>query len=388
MTAAAPLTLADLERALTAADPAALLVPPRVLRRVIKKHSGLTGPGLQVPHRKSYVIGRDALLALADRADLGLKPDRELPETLLLFPTPDPRKLRAAAARDDAAQILAAPLPRPRPSGRAPPPRRRRRRGSRRPRAHPPSSARPRPTRSAPSCARKTSSSIPIISGLFTRNLSPSSWSCTASPRTGCRTTSRPISDLGAVFRVLDADVDAAGLFAATRLAGAPDPAPASLQAEEGEARAEGAAIAAGGPAEPGGSAAAHAGGARPTAEKRGNVVRAALLLEQARRGRRRNRRPPHGWRRREAILERLAARLQAALGFPEAEAAVWRRGWRLLVGPAVVRASGRAKAGCCTTCSASASTRNATCTRSIWWSGSSPWAGGRWSACCRTSAR
>ena len=91
---AALLTLTDLEQALAAADPAALLVPPRVLRRVIKKHSGLTGPGLQVPHRKSYVIGRDALLALADRGDLGLKPDRELPDMLLLFPTPDPRKLR------------------------------------------------------------------------------------------------------------------------------------------------------------------------------------------------------------------------------------------------------------------------------------------------------
>src|SRR5947207_2175028 len=47
------------------------------------------------------------------------------------------------------------------------------------------------------------------------------------------------IADLGAVFRVLDADVDAAGLFAATRLAGAADPAPASRQAEEGEARVE-----------------------------------------------------------------------------------------------------------------------------------------------------
>src|SRR5207245_1214094 len=46
-------------------------------------------------HRKSYVIGREALLAIAGRADLGVKPDRELPETVLLFPEPDPRKLRA-----------------------------------------------------------------------------------------------------------------------------------------------------------------------------------------------------------------------------------------------------------------------------------------------------
>ena len=92
--AADVLTVADLERALTTADPAALLVPPRVLRRVIKRDAGLTGPGLQVPHRKSYVIGRDALLKIANRDDLGLAPDRALPDALLLFPQPDPAKLR------------------------------------------------------------------------------------------------------------------------------------------------------------------------------------------------------------------------------------------------------------------------------------------------------
>ena len=85
---------ADLECALTAVEPAALLVPSRILRRVIKKDSGLSGIGLQVPHRKSYIIQRETLLQIADCDDCGVKPDRALPETLLLFPTPDLAKFR------------------------------------------------------------------------------------------------------------------------------------------------------------------------------------------------------------------------------------------------------------------------------------------------------
>ncbi|HZY87057.1 MAG TPA: hypothetical protein VFE78_19635, partial [Gemmataceae bacterium] len=99
-TASPGLTVADLERALTRAEPAALLVPPRILRRVIKKDRGLGGPGLQVPHRKGYVIGRDSLLRLADRDDLGLPADRELPATLLLFPRPDIRRMDALPRED------------------------------------------------------------------------------------------------------------------------------------------------------------------------------------------------------------------------------------------------------------------------------------------------
>ncbi len=57
------LTVAELAEILSRTEPAALLVSPRILRRVIKKDRGLTGPGLQVPHRKSYVIDRERLLA-------------------------------------------------------------------------------------------------------------------------------------------------------------------------------------------------------------------------------------------------------------------------------------------------------------------------------------
>ena len=92
-TAMPPLTVADLDRRLRATDPAALLVPPRLLRRVIKRDRHLSGFGLQVPHRKCYVIGRDALLAVVDRTDLGVDPDRELPDTVVLLPRPDAARL-------------------------------------------------------------------------------------------------------------------------------------------------------------------------------------------------------------------------------------------------------------------------------------------------------
>src|SRR5437899_9821374 len=94
-TAPEPLNCTELARLLAAADPAALLVPPRLLRRVIKHHRRLPGIGLQVPHRKSYVLGRDALFALVEKDELGLEPGRELPPTVLLIARPDADKLAA-----------------------------------------------------------------------------------------------------------------------------------------------------------------------------------------------------------------------------------------------------------------------------------------------------
>jgi hypothetical protein len=91
-----PLDVAELDRRLRAADPAAVLIPPRLLRRVIKRHRRLTGFGLQVPHRKCYVISRDALFSLVTTDELGIPSDRELPSTVLLMPRPDPKRLPTA----------------------------------------------------------------------------------------------------------------------------------------------------------------------------------------------------------------------------------------------------------------------------------------------------
>lgn len=91
--AAAALTISELEGLLGKADPAVLFVPPRILRRIIKRDRRLTGLGLQVPHRKSYVIRREALLSIADQGELDVPADRDLPELVLLFPRPDADRL-------------------------------------------------------------------------------------------------------------------------------------------------------------------------------------------------------------------------------------------------------------------------------------------------------
>src|SRR5262249_6134880 len=84
-----PLPADELQRRLRQVEPAALLVPPRILRRVIKTHRGLGGFGLAVPHRKSYILDRDSLLKMASRAELGLAEGATLPPTDLLFPRPE-----------------------------------------------------------------------------------------------------------------------------------------------------------------------------------------------------------------------------------------------------------------------------------------------------------
>jgi hypothetical protein len=90
--------LAELVRAVRAADPCALLVLPRILRRVIRQECQLTAWTLRVPHRKSYVLSRERLLEIVDQDELGLAPEAVLPETVILLPQPDSEKLAAMTA--------------------------------------------------------------------------------------------------------------------------------------------------------------------------------------------------------------------------------------------------------------------------------------------------
>lgn len=86
-----PLTSADLLPAVQQADPSALLVPLRVLRRVIRQDRRIGG--LRVPHRRLYLIDREKLLAIASPAELGLPPGAEPPPEPLLLPYPDDAEL-------------------------------------------------------------------------------------------------------------------------------------------------------------------------------------------------------------------------------------------------------------------------------------------------------
>ncbi len=79
---------ARLQDALSAVDPAALLLPRRILCRVIKRHHGLGGLGLGVPHRKSYLLDRETLLRLATKEELEIAAPEKLPELLCLLQQP------------------------------------------------------------------------------------------------------------------------------------------------------------------------------------------------------------------------------------------------------------------------------------------------------------
>ena len=73
------LSLETLRQTLRAIEPAALLVEPRILRRVIRLDRRLAGLGLFVPHRKTYTIERDRLFAFVESSELELPPNSDLP---------------------------------------------------------------------------------------------------------------------------------------------------------------------------------------------------------------------------------------------------------------------------------------------------------------------
>src|SRR5262245_15782703 len=92
----------DVARAVAQADGSALLVPSRILRRVIKAHRELGGLGLRVPHPSLHLIDRDALLKIATPAELDLPEGAALPERLILLARPYESRLR----KDGAAVVL------------------------------------------------------------------------------------------------------------------------------------------------------------------------------------------------------------------------------------------------------------------------------------------
>jgi hypothetical protein len=91
--AAKPLPVAELERLLREKNPGALLLPPRLLRRVIKEDRHISGIGLPVPHHRTYTIGRERLLQLVERDELGFDADQRLPGTILLIARPQQEAL-------------------------------------------------------------------------------------------------------------------------------------------------------------------------------------------------------------------------------------------------------------------------------------------------------
>ncbi len=80
-------------RVLREAEPAAFLVQPRVLRRVIKQEWNLPALTVQVPHRKSRIVSRNTVIRHVDWDELGLEANSELPDRAILIARPDDKHL-------------------------------------------------------------------------------------------------------------------------------------------------------------------------------------------------------------------------------------------------------------------------------------------------------
>jgi hypothetical protein len=81
--------LVDLRKTLHAADPAAVLVAGRVLRRVIQQVYNLPTFLWKVPHADSFVVDRHVLFRHVEQEELDLEPDQRLPATVILLPRPE-----------------------------------------------------------------------------------------------------------------------------------------------------------------------------------------------------------------------------------------------------------------------------------------------------------
>jgi hypothetical protein len=85
--------LVELRQAIRQADPAAVLVTPAVMNRVIQQVCNLPTLVWEIPHRSQFVIDRRVLFRHVEQDDLDLEPDRLLPQTVILLAQPPPEKL-------------------------------------------------------------------------------------------------------------------------------------------------------------------------------------------------------------------------------------------------------------------------------------------------------
>src|SRR6187402_965886 len=80
-TTSSSMNLAMLQSMVHRVEPSALMIEPRILRRIIRLDQRLPGLGPSVPHQHSYVIERDRLLAFVDRFELEMRPGMDLART-------------------------------------------------------------------------------------------------------------------------------------------------------------------------------------------------------------------------------------------------------------------------------------------------------------------
>ncbi|MFO0661137.1 MAG: hypothetical protein U0165_15085 [Polyangiaceae bacterium] len=81
------MNLTDIERAVASTVAAPLVVPPRILRRVLKRHCRVGAVG-EMPHVSSLVLPSAALMKYVDEREIG-RSTSMLPERVILIPKPE-----------------------------------------------------------------------------------------------------------------------------------------------------------------------------------------------------------------------------------------------------------------------------------------------------------
>jgi hypothetical protein len=90
----------DVERRLREQQVGIFFVMPRVVRRVLQNELDIASPLQQPPHRKSCVIQRDRLLWLVARDELGVKPNQDLPDQIILIAQPEEHQLETMSREE------------------------------------------------------------------------------------------------------------------------------------------------------------------------------------------------------------------------------------------------------------------------------------------------
>ncbi|MBL8812410.1 MAG: hypothetical protein JNM43_19760 [Planctomycetaceae bacterium] len=83
----------ELRRALSQAEPAAYLVAPRVIRRVIRERYGFAKLSASIPHTESQIVNASDLRHLVHADELGLATLQSLPDVCILITQPDEGEL-------------------------------------------------------------------------------------------------------------------------------------------------------------------------------------------------------------------------------------------------------------------------------------------------------
>jgi hypothetical protein len=92
--------LAELQHVLHAVNPAAILVAPQVLERVVQQVWNMPAVPWDAPHRKSFVVTRKVLFNHIEQEDLELNPEYELPTTTMILLVRPSHERLASEPRD------------------------------------------------------------------------------------------------------------------------------------------------------------------------------------------------------------------------------------------------------------------------------------------------